>query len=219
MADQSKPDKPPATLHLSHFVMPAGTLLHRVHQERFGATEYNPTGGGSARFSPLTNAAGAIVPTLYAGSTFHCAVMETAFHDVSYAPGLKTFQQKRLNGLNHSVIRTAKDLTLVDLSTKALRRLGIERQHLIDTPASEYDYTRSWAKAIHQFAPEVQGLRWVSRQDDQAQAYILFGDRMSEGTLVEHDVGRDLQDDPGTFGQLLSLAEMIGVLLLPEEEP
>ncbi|ANC84186.1 TPA: RES family NAD+ phosphorylase [Pseudomonas putida] len=218
MADQSKPDEPPATLHISHFILPAGTLLHRVHQGRFGATEYNPTGGGNARFSPIAVAAGAIVPTLYAGSTFHCAVMETAFHDVSYSPGLKTFQQKRLNGLKHSVIRTAQELTLVDLSTKALRRLGIERQHLIDTPTSEYGYTRSWAKAIHEFAPNVHGLRWISRQDDQAVAFILFGDRLSEGALIEHDVGRDLQHDPDTFGQLLALAEMIGVLLLPEEE-
>ena len=219
MADQSKPDEPPATLHISHFILPAGTLLHRVHQGRFGATEYNPTGGGNARFSPIATAAGAIVPTLYAGSTFHCAVMETAFHDVGYSPGLKTFQQKRLDGLKHSVIHTAQELTLVDLSTKALRRLGIQRQHLIDTPASEYCYTRSWAKAIHQFAPEAQGLRWVSRQDDQAVAFVLFGDRLDEGALLEHDVGRDLQHDPDTFAQLLALAELIGVLLIPEEEP
>jgi len=219
MADQSKPDEPPATLHLSHFSLPAGTLLHRVHQGRFGATEYNSTGGGNARFSPIATAAGAIVPTLYAGSTFHCAVMETAFHDVSYSPGLKTFQQKRLDGLKHSVIHTAHELTLVDLSTKALRRLGIERQHLIETPASEYGYTRSWAKAIHQFAPEAHGLRWVSRQDDQALAFVLFGDRLGEGALLEHDVGRDLQHDPDTFAQLLALAELIGVLLIPEEEP
>ncbi|AZL69187.1 MULTISPECIES: RES family NAD+ phosphorylase [Pseudomonas] len=219
MADQCKPDKPPTTLHVSRFILPAGTLLHRVHQGRFGATEHNATGGGNARFSPISTAAGAIVPTLYAGSTFHCAVMETTFHDVSYSAGLKTFQQKRLNGLKHSVICTARDLTLVDLSTKALRRLGIERQHLIDTPASEYGYTRSWAKALHQFMLEAQGLRWISRQDDQAEAYVLFGDRLGEGALVEHDVGRDLQHDPDTFGQLLALADMIGVLILPEEEP
>ncbi|MGE8452505.1 MAG: RES family NAD+ phosphorylase [Pseudomonadales bacterium] len=118
MADQSESDQPPVTLHVSHFILPAGTLLHRVHQGRFGATEYNATERGNARFSPIAIAAGAIVPTLYAGSTFHCAVMETAFHDVSYSSGLETFQQKRLNGLKHSVIRTAQGLILVDLSTK-----------------------------------------------------------------------------------------------------
>lgn len=219
MADQSRPDEPPSTLHLSRFTLAAGTLLHRVHQARFGATEHNATGSGNARFSPIRTAGGEVIPTLYAGSTFHCAAMETVFHDVSYSPGMKTFQQQRLDGLKHSVVRIAQDLTLVDLSTKALRRLGIERQHLIDTPASEYGYTRSWAAAIHSYAPDLQGLRWVSRQDDQAVAYVLFGDRIGKGALEEHDVGRDLQQDPATFGQLLTLAEIIGVLLLPDEEP
>ncbi|MGE8452504.1 MAG: hypothetical protein ACN6OP_18160 [Pseudomonadales bacterium] len=72
---------------------------------------------------------------------------------------------------------------------------------------------------MYQFAPEAQGLRWISRQDDRAVADVLFGDRLSERALVEHEVGRDLQHDPDTFGQLLALAEMIGVLLLPEEAP
>lgn len=31
--------------------------------------------------------AGASIPTLYGGTTFDCAAMETVFHDVPIAPG------------------------------------------------------------------------------------------------------------------------------------
>jgi hypothetical protein len=38
---------------------------------------------GNARFSPIKDSDGASIPTLYGGTSFDCAVMETLFHDVA----------------------------------------------------------------------------------------------------------------------------------------
>lgn len=74
------------------------------------------------------------------------------------------------------------------------------------------------AEAIHAFAPHAQGLRWVSRQDDEAVAIVLFGDRVAGNDLKAQAPSRDLLNDPGTFSDLLDLAERIGVLLLPDAD-
>lgn len=218
MARPRKPPVPGEVLNLTFITLPAGTLLHRIHSSRFGATQYNPTGGGNARFSPIRDATGQVVPTLYAGSTFHCAAMETVFHDVPYAPGFKAVQQRRFAGNLHSHVLLGSDLQLVDLSSKALRLLGVPRSQLIDTDADHYPCTRQWAEAIHAFAPHAQGLRWVSRQDDEAVAIVLFGDRVAGNDLKAQAPSRDLLNDPVTFSDLLDLAERIGVLLLPDAD-
>jgi hypothetical protein len=55
--------------------------------------EFNPSPAGNARFSPLVNAAGAVIPTLYAGTTLDCALMETVFHDVPFVAGPKIWSK------------------------------------------------------------------------------------------------------------------------------
>jgi hypothetical protein len=214
MVEAAKNRLPYKDLHLSYHAVPAGTILHRVHANQFGSVQYNPTGGGNARFSPIMAVNGRVVPTLYAGGTFQCAVLETVFHDVPHEPGYKFVQQQRLRGIHYSQIRTETELRLVDLSSKALRLLGVKRNELIDTDADCYPYTRQWAAAIHAQAGEAQGLRWVSRQDDEAMAVMLFGDRIEQSHLTVHHAGRDILDDSNVFDQLLDLAERIGVCLV-----
>lgn len=214
MGKAERPDIPDGELFLSYITVPAQTVLHRIHLRQFGPTQFNPVETGNARFSPIKDSTGQIVPTLYAGTTFHCAAMETLFHEVPYAPGFKTYQRSLMAGNVHSRIVVRNDLILVDLSSKALRQLGIERSSLIDTVSGEYPYTRQWAEAIHAFAPHVQGLRWVSRQDDTAMAIVLFGDRISPSDIALHSPGRDVLHDPATLDEVVMLAALIGVLLL-----
>ena len=40
---------------------------------------------------------------MYEGEDFDCAAMETVYHDVPIAPGLKTLDQRKFAGLVHSV--------------------------------------------------------------------------------------------------------------------
>ena len=202
---------PPAVLHITTATWKAGVALHRIHLDVYAAEAFNPGVKGNARFSPVVNAAGKPIPTLYGGTSFNCAAMETVFHDVPFAPGLKTFAKHKLEGQLHSVLVAAAALRLADLRNVPLRKLGVERKQLIDTEKDTYGQTRKWAAAIHAQNAHIQGLCWTSRQDDSAMAVMLFGDRIGAGVLTQQVASRGLLDDGPAYTDLLSLADMIGV--------
>ncbi|MCP3748950.1 RES family NAD+ phosphorylase [Pseudomonas sp. SBB6] len=205
---------PAGVLQLSTLTWAQGTPIHRLHLESYGPGQFNPGLKGNARFSPIRDARGQPIPTLYGGTSFDCAAMETVFHDVPFAAGLKTYDKGKLQGQLHSVLRSAQDLLLVDLGSKALRKLGVPRNQLIDTEKDQYPQTRLWAEAIHRQSPEVQGLCWTSRQDDSARAMMLFGDRLAGKMLKPQGESRSVLQDSGAYAELLHLAEQIGVLLV-----
>ena len=137
--------------------------------------------------------------------------METVFHDVPFAPGLKTFAKHKLEGQLHSVLAITATLTLADLRNVPLRKLGVERKQLIDTEKDTYGQTRKWAQAIHAQHAHIQGLCWTSRQDDSAMAVMLFGDRIGADVLAQQGLSRPLLDDAAAIMELLALADMLGV--------
>ncbi|MER9977737.1 RES family NAD+ phosphorylase [Mesorhizobium sp. M0085] len=190
---------------------PAGRVIHRIHLGLYRGDVFNPGARGNARFSPIRDAAGSSIPTLYGGTSFDCAAMETVFHDVPIAPGLKTFDQVKLAEQVYSTVTPQRDLVLADLSSTALRSLGLRRVDLIDTEKDQYPGTRKWAEAIHKQCPTIEGLCWVSRQDDRARAVVLFGDRISAGDLTLAAATRGILDDGELFTDLLILAGRIGV--------
>ena len=194
---------------------PKDTTLHRVHLEEYAGDEFNPGVKGNARFSPIKSAKGKPIPTLYGGNTFECAAMETVFHDVPFAPGLKSYDKAKLEDQVHSQLTPGDALVLADLRGKALRKLGVERKQLIDTEKDQYPATREWAEAIHSQCPDVQGLCWTSRQDDSAQAVMLFGDRIASGVLRQTATSRSLLKDGNVYDDVLNLAEQIGVNVVP----
>ena len=206
---------PPSSLHISTTTWPAGTTIHRVHSCQYGGVQFNPGVQGNARFSPIKNIEGKPIPTLYGGSSFACAAMESVFHDVPFAAGYKTFDKNKLDGQVQSRFDAPAGLLLADLGSKALRKLGVQRNALIDTEKDQYPVTRLWAEAIHAQCPEVQGLCWTSRQDDSARSLVLFGDRIDGEALRELAASRSLVGDAGAYGELLALAELIGVDIVP----
>jgi hypothetical protein len=190
-------------------------VLHRVHRDEYAPDAFNPSRAGSARFSPLV-VAGKVIPTLYAGTTLDCALMETVFHDVPFAAGPKLLSKaKHVVGRSRSTLRLSSDLSLIDLSTISLHKLGITRSELIDTDASLYPETRSWAAALYQQNPTAEGFKWTSRQDDTATALILFGDRCPARLLeVLEGPTSLLLPDGSTCTEVLSLARRLGVNLV-----
>ena len=217
MAEAGMAISPPATVTVSTMKWSLDTIIHRVHQDHYAGDQFNPGLNGNARFSPIKDALGAPVPTLYGGSTFACAAMETVFHDVPFAPGLKTLDKRKLAGQVHSQVQVmpGADLVLADLRSKALRKLGVARNQIIDTEKDQYPITRQWAEAIHTQCPQVQGLCWTSRQDDSAQALMLFGDRLKQGVLQAGAASRNLVGDAKAYDDVLLLAEQIGVDIVP----
>ena len=193
-----------------------GQVIHRIHLSRYEGSQFNPGLRGNARFSPIRDAAGASIPTLYGGATFDCAAMETVFHDVPFAPGLKTFDKAKLADQVYSTVVPQRDLTLANLSVTALRSLGVRRGDLIDTEKDQYPGTRVWAEAIHGQCPSVEGLCWVSRQDDRALAIVLFGDRIAAADLAPAGTPRGILGDVNLYSDLVALADRIGVNIVGE---
>jgi RES domain len=153
---------------------------------------------------------------LYLGTTLDCALVETVFHDVPYAPGIKIVAKaSHVSGRVFSAIRLTRDFRLIDLRSIALRKLGIPRSRLTDTDAADYANTRLWALALYEQHTAAEGLVWTSRQDDSAQAVLFFGDRT--GRLHCSQISGPntlLLSDGSAIPELLSLAMRLGVLLV-----
>ena len=188
-----------STRDLRYIDIKTGTRLHRVHPEQFGATEFNPR-FGNARFSPIKRAN---------GTDFNCALMESVFHEVPYLPGPKFMPKSVLEEKVHSALVLLKPIRLLDLSAVSLRSMGLRRSELIETESDAYPDTRRRAEQFHAAAPQAQGLRWVSRQDDRKRAMVLFGDRIPKNTFKAVST-RPLTDTSALLS-ILKLAEHIGV--------
>jgi hypothetical protein len=96
----------------------------------------------------------------------------------------------------------------------ALHKLGVKRTQLIDTTKAHYHTTRRWAKALYSQFPEAQGFRWTSRQDDQANAIMLFGTRVSPINLGWMGISTSLLLDGYAQPSIIDLAVRIGVTLV-----
>lgn len=210
------PPSPPKRLDatLVTLKLGRGLKLHRVHDLAFGGSEFNTNTKGNARFSPITDDAGFLIPTLYAGTTLDCALMETIFHDLPFNAGFKPFSKLKMDGMVHSILNPTADLRLIDLSTVALHKLGVKRTQLIDTTKVHYPATRHWAQALYTQFPHAQGLRWTSRQDDQAHAVMLFGTRVSPSDIGWDGTSESLLLDGHAQPSVIDLASRIGVTLV-----
>lgn len=194
-----------------------GETVFRVHPDTYGGAEFNPSAIGNARFSPLVGAAGVVIPTIYAGTTLDCALMETVFHDVPFAAGLKIWSKAtHVAGEIYSQLTLSRDLALIDLSAIPLRKLGISRKDLIECDGSHYPETRAWALALHDQHPDAEGLIWTSRQADPERAVILFEDRLTGPALAVSGASTSLLlSDGSAILEVLTLAQRLGVLLTP----
>lgn len=179
---------------------PARHRIYRVHPGAFAATSFNP-GGGAGRFHPFVDAAGAVVPTQYGSDRLEGALSETTFHDVPVSGPGRIVLRASLAGRVWSAIRPERPLRLAKLNGAGLRRLGIERRELIETPSSTYGETVAWARVIHH-RTDVDGLVWTSRQYDDSIAIVLFGDRVAAADLTPLGPSSRLDNGPGLIAVL-----------------
>ncbi|WP_374327235.1 RES domain-containing protein [Paracoccus pantotrophus] len=132
--DLTIPD--PSTMRVgkeAYVTLDAGTELHRIHPAVYKAEQFNPTAAGDARFFPIRDAEGAIIPTIYAAQTFACATCEIILRCPDTPPvdpktGLPTFQivyPADYRAYDHSIVRTTSALRLVDLTNAGQRRIGV----------------------------------------------------------------------------------------------
>lgn len=191
----------------------SGQTMYRVHDATYSVDQFNPSPKGNARFSPILDPSGNVIPTLYAATTPRGALMESVFRDVAYRAGFKHVDTKRLEGRVCSRLVFQTDFHVLDLSKVALRGLGIPPRQLIDTTKAHYPRTRRWAEQVYADHPQVQGFLWSSRQDDRALAVVLFGSRVKATDLLDSKLSRLLIKSGMPQDFVLELATDLKVLL------
>ncbi|MNU21544.1 RES domain protein [compost metagenome] len=203
---------PPVITNPVTHIVAANTPLWRVHPSKYAELAFNP-GLGNARFSPIKDASGNFIPTIYAGSGIGAALMETVYHDVPFGQGLKTYDRSRFGDMVISCISCTRPLRLAKLFGPATRNYPSECGGLTLSDAIHYPSTREWAKALHASGP-LDGLIWVSRQHMDQLALMLFGDRVSASDLRIIQRLSPITLHPDASVQLDELATEMGLILL-----
>jgi hypothetical protein len=161
--------RPPVPFDPATATLSAGQLLYRVQSATRTATDFNPGFGSPTRFGFFGNP---VVPILYAAETEDAAIAETLLHDVPAAGGLLPYDQYASKVLVR--LELTRSLRVAVLHGTGLRRLKVTAE-LTSGPASDYRSTVRWAQAAHDAG--FDGLVWMSRQCNDAKAYVFFGDR------------------------------------------
>lgn len=155
-----------------------GALLYRVHSSNFRPGQFNPGPHGSGRFHFFGNP---LVPALYLAETREAALAETLLRNIPadqpYPLRRQSYERSVLAGLE--IRRT---LRIAEFFGFGLRALGIEAAQLTDTPGDNYPQTRKWSEAAYEAG--FDGIGWMSRRDNSARAYMLFGGPVTERDLV-----------------------------------
>lgn len=184
----------PATLKTgkqNYVELKSGTVFHRIHPTKYKPDEFNRSDRGNARFSPIRNDEGGIIPTIYGAESFECATCEIILrcpdvpttNPLTGMPSLQIVYPADYREHSHSVVETAAHMKLVDLTIAGQRKIGIDANALLAGPKSSYKATRDWAEAIHTACPSAHGIYFSSFQYGPQFAVVLFGDRVPGGAL------------------------------------
>jgi hypothetical protein len=121
-----------------------------------------------------------MVPVLYLAETREAALAETLLRDIPLgAPA--ALARSAYEGAVLAGLRLSRSMRIAEFFGLGLRELGIEATQLTDTPMDNYPQTRTWAQAA--WAAGLDGIGWMSKRDNSARAYMLFGDRVQERDL------------------------------------
>ena len=192
----------------------------RVHSFDPLTGKYAPVAGngstkGQARFSPLVDFKGAVIPAIYAAQSLEGALMESVLHNVPFpSSGYQhDFKQDREGSYHASEVSTTATLTLVDLTTPGLQAMGLRTSDLFESNKRDYPRTQRWAEWFRGQCATAQGLYWISRRYNEAAVMVLYEDRVPSGMLKEVAAPRHVRHYESTT---LDLVERLGGSAKPE---
>jgi hypothetical protein len=132
--------------------------------------------GAQSRFDDPAGAASgaATFGVLYTGQDPETAFCESVIHenslfvDGAFVVSKVSLVARSLVGFKHP---TKPSLTLADLTGAGLKALGLNNDL---SAGDDYVVTQAWAAAIHATRPELDGIRYLSRQRNDAFCYAVF---------------------------------------------
>lgn len=173
---------PPTSLALELEPWAAGREIVRVVLTTRDSAGFHPA-PGSARFRPVLDQSGQLVPTLYGAENADAALAESILHDLS-PRRRSTIPYERLRDRMLVRLAPTRELRLAAMHGAGLQRAQIKRTQLIDTLPPSYPQTAKWGQVIHDHPEHVDGIVWMSRQFDSRRALMLFGDRVRPDELT-----------------------------------
>jgi hypothetical protein len=210
---------PPQTrcVNPNRTVLPAGTLLWRIHPDKYGPADFSgvladPHFGGG-RFDATPDAA---YGYLYAALADHAAAAETLLRDLAFPPDRPRILPRRLlSGRRLSQVETTSDLTLLSLVTEPDLAAVRQDHWLIHSRAKDYAFTRRWAHWLREQAPWAQGMIWSTRRDLGELSMLLFRDRCPGDVLAATGVPSLALDGEAGAGRLNAMLAAYGVYVCP----
>lgn len=181
----------------------------------YGPVAFNDSAKAQARFSPLVDAKGRVIPAIYAAQSLEGALMESVLHNVPFpSSGYQhDFKQDREGTYHVSQVRSTAALTLVDLTTPGLQAMGLRPSDLFESNKRDYPRTQGWAEWFRAKCATAQGLYWLSRRYNEAVVIVLYKDRVPPRILKEVDAPRHVRNHESTT---LDLVERLGGSAKPE---
>lgn len=157
----------------------AGVRLFRIDREKKYAGKFNPRKDLNYRFSPIFDGK-QLIPTFYCAQTVEAAIFESILRD---KPTLKDRVVPHTSFKNQYVseIEVKRDLKVISLRGRGLKRLGLMEAELIHGGPNTYEDTRPWAEALYRECKTAKGLIWTSRQLGPKYSAMLFGTRFKTG--------------------------------------
>ena len=198
MPDYPPPDDHTGTPH--RFLLPADSLLWRIHSQKVDATDFTPFGNrgplGRCRFDGTpadpyaTYRAGLDAPALAAD----LLLTGIPLSDRRF----RTIRRARVLGMRMSAVPTAVELSLVSLLTTAALTAVAQDRWLIVTDERQPGRIGEWARWLRTRAPWASGLIWPAEHDHTRQLVVLFGDRCPVDVLLSPpEFAVNLDDESG----------------------
>jgi RES domain len=178
---------------------PAGKPLVRLFHRDRGPLGFNPS-SVSARFRPVHDRDGAVVPTAYAAADRETAFAESLLRGADFLARDERprLYRKEVEGIEMVTLSPRRELPLARLHGQGLTRLRVLRSELIDVGPTDYPYTADWAQAIYDCPAKVAGIAWTSRQNDSERAVMLWqGPVDPAADLEQADDPVPLDREPG----------------------
>lgn len=152
-------------------VLAAGTSLFRVHDDH-PADAFTPTPQPSRRSGGRFDSLDGSYGCTYLGQTPGAALAEAVCRDLPLDGSAREVPRARIAGRRLSEVTVTRDLCVLVLHGPALSHVGAALD-LTKSEAGQHVTTRRWARSFLSWLPEIAGIRYRPRHDEDSFACVL----------------------------------------------